>query len=137
MCLNKMCANEKQFGLIKSFHNKLYKYHFSTVAPGLFGTVAYVPIRRGSPSVSKPPATQNKQVCFEVELSPRGRNRAGGALLSSKRTWRVHACFLRHSCALLRTTCDVSCGRPQSDTIRLVSSKLMFWGASRRPGRPF
>ena len=29
------------------------------------------------------------------------------------------------------------CLRPQTDFIRLVSSKLMLWGASRRPGRPF
>ena len=27
--------------------------------------------------------------------------------------------------------------RPQTDFIRLVSSKLLLWGASRRLGRPF
>ena len=32
---------------------------------------------------------------------------------------------------------NIVCVRPQTDTIRLVSSKLMLWGASRRPGSPF
>jgi len=31
----------------------------------------------------------------------------------------------------------IFCVRPQNDFIRLVSSKLMLWGASRPPGRPF
>ena len=36
-----------------------------------------------------------------------------------------------------KTQKQKKCVRPQTDTIRLVSSKLVLRGGSRRPGRPF
>ena len=66
----------------------------------------------------------------------RGNFCVGARIVAMATAW-AHSVSVQVANTTKKKSEESFCVRPQTDFIRLVSSELMLWGASRRPGPPF